>query len=378
MPKISNLEIFGAGRHKAATGELTVTETDLDKIVDAFHSLQGSNIVRPHLKLGHTDAQKWFGQTKGVPSLGWITRLWRQGTKLLADISDVPEALIDLIKSGRYHNVSAELLWGDDDKGNGVVEHMGRHFSRVLTAVALLGIEMPAVKDLAGLANALMENEFPEEYSDNLIYLNNVEEKETVMPAKDDKPDTPVGMFTQDQVDTLVSSAVDKALDKSKAEFEAQTKDIKKELEVATKRAEGAEKQIADLKVESAKKEAESLVNDAIKNGKLLPKQKDFAMAALLATDTKVKFGDEEKSMPDVFKEFLEAQGKVVDLDEHGSGKNKKVEFSNAAEEVDYLVKQAMANHKGDGPASYEKYFDTVIEAEENADLKQRYFEASN
>src|SRR5688572_19598529 len=105
---IQRLEIFGAGTHNAVTGKVTITENDLDNIVTAFDAFKGTNLVRPHLKLGHTDAQKWFGQKDGIPALGWIDKVWREGRNLLADIRDVPDALIDMFRQGRYHNVSAE------------------------------------------------------------------------------------------------------------------------------------------------------------------------------------------------------------------------------------------------------------------------------
>ncbi len=143
---LTSLEIFATGTHRTVSGTVTVVDEDLDKIVDAFNSLKGSNIVKPHLKLGHADVQKWFGQKDGIPSLGWIIKVWRQGKLLLADVTDIPDALIDMIKSNRFHNVSAEIFW------DASIEHNGRQFSRVMSAVAILGRKMPVVKHVAAFA----------------------------------------------------------------------------------------------------------------------------------------------------------------------------------------------------------------------------------
>lgn len=364
MPKhISNLEIFAAGTHRAQTGTVTVSEDDLDQIVEAFNSLQGTNIVRPHLKLGHSDAQRWFGQKDGIPSLGWITQVWRQGRKLLANVSDVPEMLIDLIKSGRYHNVSAEVFW------DAPIEHEGRKFSRVLSAVALLGVEMPAVKDLNGLASALFQAEPIHQFSGDSAIALEATEREPEMPENQKG----AALFTQEQHDSLVEAAVAKAVKEAEAKFAEDKAGLEKQLEVAENRAKSAEAEITKVKAAATTREATALVDQAIKDGKLLPKQRDFALAALTASETRVKFGEkgEEKSMPELFKAFLEAQGTVVDTSEKGSGANKVVNFSTAAEEVDYKTKQFMAEKS---EKDYAKAMDGVLKSD--PDLQKRYAES--
>lgn len=356
---IRNLEIFGAGNHRASTGPITVTEDDLNDIVDAFEALKDTNIVKPHLKLGHTDAQAWFGQKDGIPTLGWITRVWKQGLKLLADIDNVPDVLIELIEAKRFHNVSAEVFM------DAPIEHNGRQFRRVLSAVALLGVEMPAVKDLAGLASALFKTEPVHQFADgNAISLEATKETIT-MPDKDTKV---VAAFSQEQVDALVGAAVTKATEVNDATHVAAADSAKAELEVANKRADTAEQTLTDVRATALTAEAATLVDKAIKDGKLLPKQRDFALAALSATDVKVKFGDGEKTMAEVFKEFLDAQGQVIDPGEKGDGSNKQVEFSSAAHEVDHKTKAIM---KEDAKATYSDAMDRVLA--DDADLRDRY-----
>lgn len=354
MANISNLEIFGAGTHRAMTGTVTIAEKDLDEIVSAFEAFKDTNIVKPHLKLGHTESQKWFGQKDGIPSLGWIDRVWRAGKKLYADISNVPEALIELIRQGRYHNVSAELIPGAK-KGD-------QQFKYALSAVSLLGVEMPAVKDLAGLASALFIEGPTHQFS----------EKDTLtLEAEKEK----LSMFTQEQVDSLVAAAVAKANSETEAKFSAEIDNLKTELGVVKKAKDGLVSELDTVKANAAKAEAIAIVDGAIKEGKLLPKQRDFALAFMTMNDAKLKFGEGEKTASALFKEFLDANGKVIDTSEKGSGKSKKVEFSNAADEVDVKARE-LVNADASGKLQYAEAFQKVLASE--PELRQRYADMSN
>jgi hypothetical protein len=75
-----------------------------------------------------------------APTLGYVERIYRQGTKLLADIKDVPRRFAELVKAGSYKRVSAEVFW-DYTKN-------GKKYPRVLKAVSFLGADIPAITDL--------------------------------------------------------------------------------------------------------------------------------------------------------------------------------------------------------------------------------------
>lgn len=355
MPGVINrLEIFGAGTWRPASGgTVTVTEGDLDEMVDAFTALQDTNIVKPHLKLGHTDAQKWFGQKVGVPTLGWINRVWREGKKLLADIGDVPDALLDLIRQGRYHNVSAEVF------APGQIEHQGRKFGHVLSAVAILGTEMPAVKDLAGLAAALYANQF----------TAGVEAEPTTY-AKG----TTEQMFTQEQVDSLIGAAVTKAVAEVKQGFSTQINDLTTQVGVLTQRAEGAETKLATQAQEFAQAQATALIDAAIKDGKLLPKQRDMALAFMSSIKGPINFGGKEQPATELFADFLKSFGKQVDTSEHGDGREgsrSPKTFATAAQEIDHLTKAKMQS--SGGKLDYASAMREVINDPVHKDVADRY-----
>lgn len=132
------VEIFAAGKWNG----MTFTKKDLQTIVTAFDAL-GSNHKVP-LKFGHNDKQK---MTDGQPALGWVTGLTVEGDKLIADMSDIPDVVMSAMDKKLYRNVSVEL---DFD-----VKYKDQHFPIVLSGVALLGADIPAVNTLKDLTHYL-------------------------------------------------------------------------------------------------------------------------------------------------------------------------------------------------------------------------------
>lgn len=131
-------EIFDAGTWPAQTGPVTVTVEDIDAIVASFEALGLSRKVP--LKAGHNDDQP---MTDGQPALGWVSRIWRQGSKLMADFVDMPTVIHEAIRTKRYKTVSVELLRN--------VQAGTRKLPWVLDAVSLLGADQPAVGTLKDL-----------------------------------------------------------------------------------------------------------------------------------------------------------------------------------------------------------------------------------
>lgn len=148
-----NVEIFQTGVHVPAEGEVKNWSTsELQDIVKAF----GEGVNSPvYLKIGHTTPEfcEMVAKKLGVPvevvkgegpagngmiSLGKAidVRLREDGV-MLADF-EAPSQIADLIEKG-YTDVSIELQ----------ADYPGHPW--VLSAVALLGAERPAVKGLAGL-----------------------------------------------------------------------------------------------------------------------------------------------------------------------------------------------------------------------------------
>lgn len=346
--KIEGVEIFATGTWRASTGKVSVGSAMLDDIVNNYAAIGATPGYVPVIKLGHTDRQKWFGQDNGAPNLGFATNVRRKGDKVLADFDNVPEVVFDLIANKRYNSVSIEL--------SPKIEHEGKTFTNVLTAVALLGAELPAVKGLKELSATLYHQELP---GDKQI-------------LEHDMPGENPAMFTQAQVDALVNAAVTAARAEEKAKFE----DEKTALTAAKDKAEAdkaeAVKRFQTYETDVLKKANADMVDAAIKEGKLLPKHKDMALAFAAALPVSIQFGSETKSAQAMFKEFIEGLPKGVDLKtKTGEGADKKFEGTGeeAGEEVHKLSQEKVT--KSAGKMSYAEARQAVLL--ENPDIASAY-----
>ena len=347
MPKtIEGVEIFATGKHRGSA-TVDITDNDLAEMVNSFNELSGAGGFQPVLKLGHDDVQKFFGARKGAPNLGFVEKLRVEGSKILADFTNVPDALFDLIKQRRFNSVSIEMF--------PKTEFNGKQFKNVLTAVALLGAELPAVKGLKDLAATLFTEEPDDEFKGDKIEL-----KELDMPAT----------YSQEQVDALVDAAVAKAKDEVKAEFTDTVATLTTERDDATKAQDAAETALRTFEDDTRKADAAAMVDKAIEEGKLLPKQKDAALAFALNVTGKVKLGDAEQSFSKLFADFIDGLPTKVDLGEQGAG-GKKETFSSAAVEVDTKANAKVA--ASEGKTDYATARKLVLAEDE--DLKARYFE---
>lgn len=157
MRTVTNVRIFASGTWTDSQGtERTWTESDLDSLVSAFNSGLPGTVP---LKAGHTgdDFNIKIAEKLGVPvevitgdplgkgqvALGRMVTLERRGPLLIASFERVPEPIAEFIESALFSTVSCEI------------EGPMGEFADVLTAVAMLGVEEPAV-DEATLDRALV------------------------------------------------------------------------------------------------------------------------------------------------------------------------------------------------------------------------------
>lgn len=130
-----DVEVFAIGRWNG----LDFTKEDLNSMAIAFNSLK--EVHKVPLKMGHNNDQPF---TDGQPALGWVDDVWvSNDNKLMARFVDVPDLVFNAMKSKLYRHVSVELDMG--------VEHKGNYYPWVLSGVALLGADIPAVNTLADL-----------------------------------------------------------------------------------------------------------------------------------------------------------------------------------------------------------------------------------
>lgn len=144
MPDVSvvsipNVDLVRVGTHEISTGTWNVDRADLADAVAAHRA----GVVRDAvIKLGHS------GMGDAAPALGRVTnlRLGEGGDVLIADFEGVPKALAAVIRNA-YPQRSVEGWTNFTDPASGWT------YRFVLTAVALLGAEIPGVGGLADLGD---------------------------------------------------------------------------------------------------------------------------------------------------------------------------------------------------------------------------------
>lgn len=142
------VELAATGTWRASQGDGQIDREDLASMVAAFGQPGADNVP---LKIGHVDSRFQDSNGRppvtadGEPAFGWIARLRLSldGQKLIGDLVGVPSKLASMMPSAFRHR-SVEMLKG--------ARIGGKVHRAVLSAVALLGVAPPAVKDLADIS----------------------------------------------------------------------------------------------------------------------------------------------------------------------------------------------------------------------------------
>lgn len=131
------VEIARTGKFEASTGPVTFTTQDFDNAEKAYKAI-GEKQPSP-IKLGHDDQQSLV-QEDGYPNAGFLRNIKRDGDRLVADLVDVPDPVGILIEQGRLNARSIEALRN--------AQMDGKKWPFVITGLALLGADLPAVDSL--------------------------------------------------------------------------------------------------------------------------------------------------------------------------------------------------------------------------------------
>jgi len=119
--------------------------SDLESAIRCFTVNRLPKVV---LKLAHEEGTRIFGQSDGHPALGWVERVYRNGTKLLADFRKVPNVVARVLREGspRLH-VEVAHNYRDDE---------GRKWQAALRAVSISGVPFPTISTLGEMSVAFM------------------------------------------------------------------------------------------------------------------------------------------------------------------------------------------------------------------------------
>lgn len=142
---IPNVEIVSTGTYPLSTGEHTFTTEDL---VAALGALDDPAVKVPRLKIGHTDP-RFSGD--GEPAIGKVENLHLSSDKqtLIGDYVGVPKWFAEAMASA-YPSRSIEGT-------TNAKTSTGRTHRLVITAVSLLGTELPGVETLEDIKTLFSE-----------------------------------------------------------------------------------------------------------------------------------------------------------------------------------------------------------------------------
>lgn len=379
--ELKDVEVFAKGKWNGHE----ITDEDINNIVNGTNEIIDK--IKPMVKLGHDDKQELLNKS-GFPAGGWITKLKRVGDKILVNIKEVPKVLYDLIKNGAYKRISSEILYDYTEPST------KKSYKRVLSAIAFLGGNLPAVTNLKDIAALYDTNEEAnliiyqkaEEYNCECIkcgykmtsdkhcdklkcpecggQMRRVERpgpgqphieknkgrKEYIMPngvkitEVEGKKYVAVEDFEKLEKD---KEAVDKEKETSK--------EYKTKFEAEQKKAKEKETELAKIISEKRSVEIKNFVdsNCSETNMRFLPKQKEVLMALMESTsdEKEIKFTvdkkEEEFTQRELLAKFIELQPDFsapmfTELSKDGEGADGDSDVS----EKEKKIQKYMAEHK--------------------------------
>lgn len=321
------IQIFKPGKHTAMSGAaLSFSESDLKASAAAYDpSKHEAPIV-----VGHP--------THDAPAYGWVKSLaFADG--LEAEHQQVDPAFAEMVDRGAFKKISASFYTPDSPSNPVPGVYYLRH-------VGFLGAQPPAVKGLrspefaeteqgviefadyddmqnASLWRGLREwiiSKFGLDEADKVIPNYAVSQLEQSAQAEDDSgPDTDTGLLAANFSEK--PNQGDEMSAEEKARLAAlETENAKLKVDAAN----FAEAQ-AKAKLDARHTEHLAFAEGLIKQGKLLPTQKDVTVATLdfmAGHDTVIQFGEGDAKQPllDAHKAMLQALPKQVEFKEVAAG----------------------------------------------------------
>ena len=333
--KLKDVEVFGTGewnKHK-------ITDEDLDNIVNGTNEIIDQ--LKPKVKLGHDDKQEIL-QKSGLPAGGWITKLKKVGDKILVDIKEVPKVLYQLVKNGAYKRISSEILYDYTEPST------KKKYKKVLSAIAFLGADLPAVtnlKDIAALYDA-------DENANLIIY-----EKEKMTKKVNNKKGVEYIMADGLKITELDGKKFVAVEDYEKLTKEAEEqKGYKEKFEAEQKKSKESEEKLNKISKEKREAEIKTFINAhcSEKDMQFLPKQKEVLMALIGSTsdEKKIKFTVDNKetelSQRELLEKFIELQPNFSDsiFAELSKGEEGDKEEEEKLTPEEKKVQKYMAGHK--------------------------------
>jgi len=340
--ELKDVEVFGIGTWKGNK----ITGEDLDNIVNGTNEIIDK--LKPKVKLGHNDKQELLRKT-GLPAGGWITKLTRVGDKILVNIKEVPKVLYQLIKNGAYKRISSELLYNYTEPSTKKV------YKKVLSAIAFLGADLPAVTNLKDIA-ALYDSDD----NANLIIFEKEEKAQKVNKKKGESYIMPNGIkITEVEGKKFIAVEDYEKLEKEKETIDKEKeegKGFKEKFEAEEKKSKEAEEKLNKISKETREAEIKTFIDNhcSDKDMRFLPKQKEVLMTLVESTsdEKKIKFTVDDKetklSQRELLEKFIELQPNFSDsiFAELSKGEEEEEEGKDKLTPEEKKVQKYMAENK--------------------------------
>ncbi len=331
LKNIKNVEVF-------SVGEWNGDDFTIDNLKDMVRAFEDNKIgVRPYIKLGHDEKQTIL-QKDGLPSAGWVDRLWINGNKLMADFVDIPKKVYDLIIRKAYRKVSGEVFFN--------VKIGEKKYSRMLAGVALLGSDLPGVMNLNDILS---------------LYSITEENYEKISVFTNDKFEFEPSSSEQKKGKVMEKTPLEEKLEQEITKKDFTLKEQAEKLEAAEKAAKESESVLAELKEFKAKAEKEkqellakveservekfvtSLQTDKLCSAAMKPLVIDLLGETKKEYSVQDKKLTKEELVKELFKMFKAAS--EVNFEE-SSEDSKKTFAKNNADEIDKKAKEYMKENK--------------------------------
>lgn len=317
---IQGVEIFSAGVWNGDEYSLD----DLQGMVQAFE--QHKEHVRPFLKLGHDDGQK-LAQKDGMPAVGWIDRLYIKGEKLVADFSDIPKKIFELIQAKAYRKVSSEIYWNTKIKD--------AYHKHMLGAVALLGADTPGVMNLKDILAMYSKPEGETLHTYELNVAFGGEKKETTMS----KTEQEIKLELDLKAKADENEQIKKDYAKAKEDADAQAK----ELEELRKYKADLEIKAKQLEDEANQAKIEKFTTELISEKLCTPAMKQYVVELMGQEKKEYSFDDKKLSKEEVLKEMLKLFKAAAEVNFEENSSTGKDDSKISDKEIDDQIKKYAA-----------------------------------
>ena len=303
------------GIHIADVGKwngFDFSEKRFDECIKNFNE----KVCEPYLTLNHEgDVTEEVAKVLKFTGLGYVSKLWKDGKKLMADFKQVPKLIAELINAGALKQRSIEF-WNKFPHAN------GKTYGNVLEGVTFHGADgLPAMNTLDDIPKLFKGYDLSEKIKsteqDEDKEKVSIPFKKEVKPMGNELENNEVAVPKQEYNDLLKAKAT---LDKLTMDIEAKDAEIVTfKTTVSTKDEEIAKMQLksdeADKKLEEVnktkdgilEKEATGYIDARIEAKQELPKYRDMKIADYIRIS---KEGDDEALK--LFKSELEDRDPLI------------------------------------------------------------------